>query len=261
MLPRRARDRQTRGAIEEPAPTDAIAGSGGERRGFDICHWVRGSQRARHSTAWPRARGRFDGITGRQDNCRSANSDGLKCAGNFHPRLEAVRFRTAMQPTNIFEPAYFHKVVDCQWACPAHTPVPEYIRLIAQEKYTEAYMLNWDSNVFPGFSAARAIARVNPRADASAPKEAGRDLSVEARRRRQQRRHHAVPAASAHAKERQARCTARLGSGVARSRTRSAAARLRSAHVREGSVRRRMMERKIPHFVCRGKRSSTKRST
>src|SRR5262245_47734610 len=55
-----------------------------------------------------------------------------------------------MKPTNIFEPTYFHKVVDCQWACPAHTPVPEYIRLIAQEKYTEAYMLNWDSNVFPG---------------------------------------------------------------------------------------------------------------
>ncbi|MEZ5560364.1 MAG: FAD-dependent oxidoreductase [Pseudomonadales bacterium] len=55
-----------------------------------------------------------------------------------------------MKPTNIFDPRYFHKVVDCQWACPAHTPVPEYIRLIAQEKYTEAYMLNWDSNVFPG---------------------------------------------------------------------------------------------------------------
>ncbi|MGZ4035563.1 MAG: FAD-dependent oxidoreductase, partial [Bacteroidia bacterium] len=45
---------------------------------------------------------------------------------------------------------YFHKVVDCQHACPAHTPVPEYIRLIAEEKYTEAYMINWDSNVFPG---------------------------------------------------------------------------------------------------------------
>ena len=55
-----------------------------------------------------------------------------------------------MKPTNVVEPNYFHKVVDCQWACPAHTPVPEYIRLIAQEKYTEAYMLNWDSNVFPG---------------------------------------------------------------------------------------------------------------
>jgi NADPH-dependent glutamate synthase beta subunit-like oxidoreductase len=55
-----------------------------------------------------------------------------------------------MKPTNIHDPSYFHKVVDCQWACPAHTPVPEYIRLIAQERYTEAYMLNWDSNVFPG---------------------------------------------------------------------------------------------------------------
>ena len=55
-----------------------------------------------------------------------------------------------MQPTKVDDPNYFHKVVDCQWACPAHTPVPEYIRLIAEERYTEAYMLNWDSNVFPG---------------------------------------------------------------------------------------------------------------
>lgn len=55
-----------------------------------------------------------------------------------------------MQPTNIHDPEYFHKVVDCQYACPAHTPVPEYIRLIAAEKYTEAYMINWESNVFPG---------------------------------------------------------------------------------------------------------------
>jgi len=45
---------------------------------------------------------------------------------------------------------YFHKVVDCQWACPAHTPVPEYIRLIGQGRYTDAYMINWESNVFPG---------------------------------------------------------------------------------------------------------------
>ena len=55
-----------------------------------------------------------------------------------------------MKATNIADPNYFHKVVDCQWACPAHTPVPDYIRLIADERYTEAYMLNWDSNVFPG---------------------------------------------------------------------------------------------------------------
>lgn len=55
-----------------------------------------------------------------------------------------------MKPTDITNPEYFHKVVDCQYACPSHTPVPEYIRLIAAGKYTEAYMLNWESNVFPG---------------------------------------------------------------------------------------------------------------
>ena len=55
-----------------------------------------------------------------------------------------------MQPTDTRDPAYFHKVVDCQWACPAHTPVPEYIRLIAQGRYDDAYMVNWVSNVFPG---------------------------------------------------------------------------------------------------------------
>ncbi|HEY3813239.1 MAG TPA: FAD-dependent oxidoreductase [Caulobacteraceae bacterium] len=55
-----------------------------------------------------------------------------------------------MEPTNTEAPDYFHKVVDCQWACPAHTPVPEYIRLIAAERYADAYMVNWKSNVFPG---------------------------------------------------------------------------------------------------------------
>jgi len=55
-----------------------------------------------------------------------------------------------MTPTDTRDPDYFHKVVDCQWACPAHTPVPEYIRLIAQERYGDAYLLNRRSNVFPG---------------------------------------------------------------------------------------------------------------
>src|SRR5215471_6796548 len=55
-----------------------------------------------------------------------------------------------MQNTDIANPDYFHKVVDCQWACPAHTPVPEYIRLIAAGRYTDAYIVNWKSNVFPG---------------------------------------------------------------------------------------------------------------
>jgi NADPH-dependent glutamate synthase beta subunit-like oxidoreductase len=60
--------------------------------------------------------------------------------------LESV----ALKPTDIAGPDYFHKVVDCQWACPAHTPVPEYIRLIAAGRYDDAYMVNWRSNVFPG---------------------------------------------------------------------------------------------------------------
>jgi NADPH-dependent glutamate synthase beta subunit-like oxidoreductase len=55
-----------------------------------------------------------------------------------------------LQATDIRNPNYFHKVVDCQWACPAHTPVPEYIRLIAAGRYSDAYMVNWKSNVFPG---------------------------------------------------------------------------------------------------------------
>ncbi|HKQ24322.1 MAG TPA: FAD-dependent oxidoreductase [Burkholderiales bacterium] len=55
-----------------------------------------------------------------------------------------------MKPTDIAKPDYFHKVVDCQWACPAHTPVPEYIRMIAAGRHSDAYMVNWVSNVFPG---------------------------------------------------------------------------------------------------------------
>ena len=55
-----------------------------------------------------------------------------------------------MRPTEIRDPDYFHRVVDCQWACPAHTPVPEYIRLISAGRHADAYMVNWKSNVFPG---------------------------------------------------------------------------------------------------------------
>ena len=54
-----------------------------------------------------------------------------------------------MRPTRTNHPDYFHRVVDCQWACPAHTDIPEYIRLIAQGKFTDAYLLNRESNVFP----------------------------------------------------------------------------------------------------------------
>jgi NADPH-dependent glutamate synthase beta subunit-like oxidoreductase len=68
---------------------------------------------------------------------------------SLHDFLTIISKRR-LKPTDINDPEYFHKVVDCQYACPAHTPVPEYIRLIAEGKYTEAYMINWESNVFPG---------------------------------------------------------------------------------------------------------------
>lgn len=69
------------------------------------------------------------------------------CANRLRAVSPGVR---RMQPTDTRDPDYFHKVVDCQWACPAHTPVPEYIRLIAQGDFTGAYLVNRRSNVFPG---------------------------------------------------------------------------------------------------------------
>src|SRR5579871_2059921 len=71
-------------------------------------------------------------------------------AAEGHETDPSPRRRTGMAPTDTKNPDYFHKVVDCQWACPAHTPVPEYIRLIAEGRYADAYMINWKSNVFPG---------------------------------------------------------------------------------------------------------------
>jgi formate dehydrogenase beta subunit len=55
-----------------------------------------------------------------------------------------------MKPTDLSTSDHFRKVVDCQFACPAHTPVPQYIRLITEGRYAEAYMVNWEANVFPG---------------------------------------------------------------------------------------------------------------
>jgi len=66
------------------------------------------------------------------------------------PRTIRGLRQSRMEPTDTSHPDYYHKVVDCQWACPAHTDVPEYIRLIAQGRFTEAYMVNRHSNVFPG---------------------------------------------------------------------------------------------------------------
>jgi formate dehydrogenase (NADP+) beta subunit len=84
---------------------------------------------------------------------------GLACVGSVTLEINGLQANCLhAAPAKEFElqlssaagPAYFHKVVDCQWACPAHTPVPEYIRLIGQGRYTDAYMINWESNVFPG---------------------------------------------------------------------------------------------------------------
>ena len=80
----------------------------------------------------------------------SATTDASRANAPKSAKDFAKRARGKTQPTDITNPKYFHKVVDCQWACPTHTPVPEYIRLIAQQRYADAYMLNWESNVFPG---------------------------------------------------------------------------------------------------------------
>ena len=99
-----------------------------------------------------------------------------------------------MKPTDIGNPDYFHKVVDCQWACPAHTPVPEYIRMIAAGRYSDAYMVNWHSNVFPGVLGRTCDRPCEPACRRGRVEEvtesaaAGRHLPLEARRRRQQGR-------------------------------------------------------------------------
>ena len=74
---------------------------------------------------------------------------GFGAGERVHVPVHGLRERD-VKPTDTANPDYYHRVVDCQWACPAHTPVPEYIRLIADRRYTDAYMVNWWSNVFPG---------------------------------------------------------------------------------------------------------------
>ena len=104
--------------------------------------------------------------------------------------LETSAGKGRMKPTDISAPDYFHKVVDCQWACPAHTPVPEYIRLIADGRYSDAYMINWKSNVFPGILGRTCDRPCEPACRRGRVEEAaGRDLPPEARRRRLQGRH------------------------------------------------------------------------
>ncbi len=146
-----------------------------------------------------------------------------------------------MEPTDTSQPDYFHRVVDCQWACPAHTDVPEYIRLIAQGEFTEAYMVNRESNVFPGHSGPRLRpalrARLPPRPHR---RKAGRHLPAEARRRRSTRRHQRAAAQCAAREERQAHRLHRRRPGLAHRRQRSAASGLRGHDLRAVRRRRRL---------------------
>jgi NADPH-dependent glutamate synthase beta subunit-like oxidoreductase len=86
--------------------------------------------------------------------CCSASAAGARLRGRAEPLSSRIATRpegsATVQPTDTSNPDYFHRVVDCQWACPAHTDVPEYIRLIALGDFSDAYMVNRESNVFPG---------------------------------------------------------------------------------------------------------------
>ena len=139
---------------------------------------------------------------------------------------------TGMNPTDTAHPDYFHRVVDCQWACPAHTDVPEYIRLIAQGRFTDAYIVNRESNVFPGI-----LGRVCDRPCEPAcrrgrvedkPVAICRLKRVAADLTRTLTAGCRVPAAE----ERQAHRLHRRGAGLAHRRQRPAAARLRGHDLR-----------------------------
>ncbi len=118
---------------------------------------------------------------------------GHEGSGGGQEPAEQPSSGAAMPPTDIRNPDYFHKVVDCQWACPAHTPVPEYIRLIAAGRYADAYHGQLDVERLPGHP--RPHLRPPVRAGLPARPRRGRaggDLPPEARRRRQQGRHRRV---------------------------------------------------------------------
>ena len=116
-------------------------------------------------------------------------------------------------------PDYFHKVVDCQWGCPAHTDVPEYIRLIAQGRFSDAYMVNRESNLFPGI-----LGRVcdrpcdRPAAAGVSMKKTGGDLPAQARGGGSPRRHYWSATKDSQAEERQesgaGRCRLRVTGGL-----------------------------------------------
>ena len=161
-----------------------------------------------------------------------------------------------MPPTDTADPAYFHKVVDCQWACPAHTPVPEYIRLIAAGRYADAYMVNWHSNVFPGVLGRTCDRPCEPacrrgRVEAEPVaicrlKRVAADNKGDIRARLPQARG---------GQERQARRARRRRPGLAHGRARSVAARLRGGPLRQGPAGGRDDAHADPQVPAAGKRA------
>ena len=154
-----------------------------------------------------------------------------------------------MQPTDTRDPQYYHKVVDCQWACPAHTNVPEYIRLIAEGKFTESYLLNRKSNVFPGHPRAH----LRPSVRAGVPAWAGRggaggDLPAQARRLRPPGRGEASAAHGAAGEERKEGRADRSRAGVAHRGERPHAPRLRGDDLRGPPKAGGLMRTNIPSF-------------
>ena len=113
----------------------------------------RSSPAAGPSTSRDEPSARTIGAEGRScrqdDQPKAMIRDGDNLAPSSAHRRMGGRSNQGMKATETGDPEYFHRVVDCQWACPAHTNVPEYIRLIAQGRYTDAYMVNRESNVFP----------------------------------------------------------------------------------------------------------------
>ena len=168
-----------------------------------------------------------------------------------------------MKPTDVKNPSYFHKVVDCQWACPAHTNVPEYIRLIAQGRYTDAYMLNREVERLPGHPRPHLRSTLRAGLPAHARRrEAGRDLPAQARRRRSARRRHRPAARKAPAKKNGKRIAC-IGAGPA---SLTVANDLRAARLRGRRSSRSyaepggLMRTNIPSFRLPRSRCSTRRS-
>ena len=159
-----------------------------------------------------------------------------------------------MEPTDTGKADYFHKVVDCQWACPAHTDVPEYIRLIAQgavhrRLHGESGVQCISRHSRPGLRPAlRARLPARPNRE-----QTGGHLPAEARGGRPPRRRHGTAAACAARKKRQAHRLHRRGPGLAHCRQRSAAPGLRGHHFRAVRGARRLDAHQHPGISSAGR--------